>query len=102
MELRNDSGTRTAALSGFLQAIRSSSILSEPQLEKLEADVAEEGYVVEPPELASRLVKERVLTEFQARQILKGKTQGLVFGRYVILDVLGRGRWPGSTRRGTA
>ena len=32
-----------------------------------------------------------MLTEFQARQILKGKAQGLVFGRYVILDFLGKG-----------
>ena len=91
MELRNDSGTKASALSGFLQAIRDSSILSGPQIEKLEAEAAEDGYVTEPSEFASRLVKEGVLTEFQARQILKGKAQGLVFGRYVILDVLGRG-----------
>jgi serine/threonine-protein kinase len=91
MELRNDSGTRTAALSGFLQAIRSSSILSGPQLERVEAEAAEAGDAAEPSEFAARLVKEGLLTEFQAKQILKGKTQGLVFGRYVILDVLGRG-----------
>ena len=45
----------------------------------------------EPAELATRLVKDGVLTAFQARQILKGKSQGLVFGRYVILDFLGKG-----------
>ena len=44
MELRDDSGTKTAGLSGFLRAIRDSSILSGPQLEKLEADAAEDGY----------------------------------------------------------
>ena len=75
----------------FLQAIRSSAVLSEKQFEKVEANVAEGNYPPEPAELASRLVKDGVLTAFQARQILKGKSQGLVFGRYVILDFLGKG-----------
>jgi len=88
MVTHNESNTTTATLSGFLQAIRKSSVLSQRQLEKLEADMAEEE---DPAELASRLVKDGVLTEFQARQILKGKTDGLIFGGYVILDFLGRG-----------
>jgi serine/threonine-protein kinase len=91
MEPPNESNTRTAAISGFLQAIRSSSILSERQFEKLEANVAEGDYPPEPAELASRLVKDGVLTEYQASRVLKGKSQGLVFGRYVILDFLGKG-----------
>ncbi len=45
----------------------------------------------EPVELASRLVKDGVLTEFQARQIQKGKPEGLKFGSYVILEFLGKG-----------
>jgi serine/threonine-protein kinase len=65
--------------------------LSDRQFEKLEANVAEGEYPPEPTELASRLVKDGVLTEYQARQVLKGKSQGLVFGRYVILDFLGKG-----------
>src|SRR5262249_11749144 len=81
----------TSAISGFLQAIRSSSILSDRQFEKLEANVAEGEYPPEPTELASRLVKDGVLTEYQARQVLKGTSQGLVSGRYVILDFLGKG-----------
>jgi serine/threonine-protein kinase len=91
MEPLNESNARTGAISGFLEAIRSSSILSERQFEKLEANVAEGDYPPEPAELASRLVKDRLLTEYQARQVLKGKSQRLVFGRYVILDFLGKG-----------
>ena len=45
----------------------------------------------EPAELAARLVKDGVLTEYQAKQILKGKSQGLIFGSYVILEFLGKG-----------
>ena len=91
MEPSNESNTKTGTSSEFLQAIRSSAILSEKQFEKVEANVAEGNYPPEPAELASRLVKDGVLTAFQARQILKGKSQGLVFGRYVILDFLGKG-----------
>ena len=91
MEIRNDSATKTSALSGFLLAIRSSSILSEPQLEKLEAEAADEGYAAEPAELAARLVTEGVLTEFQAHQIQKGRSEGLGFGSYIILEFLGKG-----------
>ena len=53
--------------------------------------MAEGEYPTEPAELASRLVKDGVLTEYQARQIRKGKSQGLIFGSYVILDFLGKG-----------
>ena len=91
MEPSNESNTKTGTSSEFLQAIRSSAVLTEKQFEKVEANVAEGNYPPEPAELASRLVEDRVLTAFQARQILKGKSQGLVFGRYVILDFLGKG-----------
>ena len=91
MEPSNESNTKTGTSSEFLQAIRKSAVLSEKQFGKVEANVAEGNYPLEPAELASRLVKDGVLTAFQARQILKGKSQGLVFGRYVILDFLGKG-----------
>ena len=41
MVLPNESTTPTETISGFLQAIRSSSILSERQIEKLEANIAD-------------------------------------------------------------
>jgi serine/threonine-protein kinase len=87
----NGSNTTTGATSDVVHAIRSSSILSERQLEKLEAKLAQGEYSPDSGALASSLVKEGLLTEYQARQILKGKSQGLVFGRYVILDFLGKG-----------
>ena len=49
--------------------------MSEKKFEKVEANVAEGNYPPEPAELASRLVKDGVLTAFQARQILKGAQQ---------------------------
>ena len=41
--------------------------------------------------LAERLVREKVLTEYQARRFLSNKSHGPVVGRYVILDRLGSG-----------
>ena len=52
---------------------------------------AEGEHSTEPAELASRLVKDGILTEYQAKQVLKGKAQGLTFGSYVILEFLGKG-----------
>ncbi len=87
----NESNATADAISGFLQAIRGSSILSERHSAKLEAHLAQGENSAEPAERASRLVKDGVLTEYQARQILKGNAEGLLFGGYVILDFLGKG-----------
>jgi serine/threonine-protein kinase len=86
----NESNT-TGAISDLLQTVRGSSILSERQFEKLKAGAAQGRYPSEPSELAASLVKDGVLTEYQARQVLKGKAQALIFGRYVLLDFLGKG-----------
>jgi serine/threonine protein kinase len=87
----NESNTTTDAMTSFLDEIRSSSILAERQVEKLEAYTAEEGFPTERAEIAARLVKDGVLTQYQARTILKGKLTTLVFGGYIILDFLGKG-----------
>src|SRR5262249_43274335 len=87
----NESNTTTTAISGFVAAIRSANILSERQLQKLEARLAEEGHPTEPAELATCLVKDGVLTEYQARQVLKGRPEVLTFGGYAILEFLGKG-----------
>ncbi len=81
----------TGTISDFLEAIRSSSILSEQQIAKLDASVAGGEQPTELAELSADLVKSGILTEYQARQIQKGRPQVLVFGSYVILDFLGKG-----------
>jgi serine/threonine-protein kinase len=87
----NELNTTTAATSDVLEVIRGSSILTERQLEIIKSGAAQGEYPTEPSELATRLIKDGVLTEYQARQILKGKLDALTFGRYVILDFLGKG-----------
>jgi eukaryotic-like serine/threonine-protein kinase len=87
----NESTTTTDAGSDFLQAIRSSGVVPEQQVQKLEAKITEGEYPSDPVELAAQLVKDEVLTAYQAHQIQKGRTEGLIFSSYVILDFLGKG-----------
>src|SRR5262249_26280027 len=91
MVLPNESTTKTDAIAGFVQAIRNSAVVSERQLEKLESDLVGGLYPSDPDEFFSRLIKDDVLTQFQARQIQKGKSDSLKFGSYDILEFLGKG-----------
>ena len=75
----------------FLEAIRRSDVLPEPQLEKVRDRVRVGRYPGEVPDLARRLIRNGTLTTYQARHLLYGKGEDLAIGRYVILDLIGRG-----------
>jgi serine/threonine protein kinase len=47
--------------------------------------------VLPPPQLAEVLVRDGVITHFQAEQFLQGKFRGLIVGQYKILERLGKG-----------
>src|SRR5689334_12020591 len=72
----------------FLANIRQSGLLDADQL----AVAAE----ILPPDararsLARALVRQGLLTRFQAERLLAGRNTGFVLGQYCILDELGRG-----------
>ncbi|MDB5350451.1 MAG: serine/threonine protein kinase [Planctomycetota bacterium] len=76
----------------LLPILRASSILPDKRFEEIKARVREGSYPFDPMALAQRLVREKVLTEYQARRLLSNKPQNMKFGnRYVILDRLGSG-----------
>jgi serine/threonine-protein kinase len=75
----------------LLPVIRKSGVLAERQFEDLRARVLRGDLPHEPRALAQRLVKDRVLTEYQAKRFLSNKPHGLVVGRYVILERIGSG-----------
>jgi serine/threonine-protein kinase len=75
----------------LLALIRRSGVLSDRQFEELGAQVRTGEYPAEARALAERLVVERILTDFQANRLLRNKAHGLIVGRYVILDRLGKG-----------
>jgi eukaryotic-like serine/threonine-protein kinase len=75
-------------VSDFLSLVRKSGLLDEPTLAQL-AD--QDDLPDEPFACAESLVKARVLTPFQAKQILAGRFRGLVLGPYRIERPLGKG-----------
>lgn len=75
----------------LLKMIRKSGVLSDRQFEDLRDKVLAGDYPYDSKLLAQRLIRDRVLTEYQARRLLKNKPHGLAVGKYVILDRLGSG-----------
>jgi serine/threonine-protein kinase len=75
----------------FYQELSDSGFLNESKLTQLKEKTVSGEWSLKDRELASRLVHENWLTEFQARRILNGRTSELVVGPYRILDRLGSG-----------
>ena len=64
---------------------------TDKQFPDVRAKVLAGEYPDESKALAQRLVRDGVLTEYQTRRFLGGKSHGLLVGKYVILDRLGSG-----------
>lgn len=75
----------------LLPVIRNSGVLNERQIADIKAKILSGEYPFDAHELAGRLVKDRILTQYQVNRFLKNKSHGLVVGRYAILDRLGSG-----------
>jgi serine/threonine protein kinase len=75
----------------FLQIVRDSQLLDEKELDaylRLRAAAMPPS----PPELAAAMVRDGLLTNFQAGQFLNGRWRGfLLAGKYKLLEHLGRG-----------
>jgi serine/threonine protein kinase len=82
--------TTSDALLGF---VRQSGLIEPDRLEAyLEQRFIYGLLPSEPKELATVLVRDGLLTYFQARELLQGKYRGFTFGKYKILERLGSGR----------
>jgi len=75
----------------LLPVIREAGALTDRQFAELKAKVLAGDYPAESTALAARLVRDDVLTDYQVKRFLAGKSHGLVVGRYVIVDRLGSG-----------
>jgi serine/threonine protein kinase len=80
-----------AVPSDLLPIIRNSGVLSEKQFLDVRSKVLSGEYPQEPRALAQRLVRDELLTDYQVRRFLSGKSHGLLVGKYVIQDRLGSG-----------
>ncbi len=72
--------------SAFLKAVRKSGLLTPDDLIGVIADSGIDPSTAEPLQVAALLVRKKLLTKFQAMQLLNGRTQGFVLGQYKILD----------------
>jgi serine/threonine-protein kinase len=75
----------------LLPVIRSSGVLSEKQLAEIKSKILQGDYPMDSVELAERLVRENLLTSYQAKRFLNNRSTGLIVGRYIILDRIGSG-----------
>jgi serine/threonine protein kinase len=82
-------GNHRGDLDEFVRQLLESSLLSADEASTLRATLNAEAD--DAQSLASKLVRAGKLTEYQARAILHGDTQFLVFGEYVVLDKLDEG-----------
>ena len=70
----------------FLKAVRKSGLLTPDDLIGVLAEANIDPATAQPIQVASLLVRKKLLTKFQAMQLLNGRTQGFVLGQYKILD----------------
>jgi eukaryotic-like serine/threonine-protein kinase len=75
----------------FLPILHLSRVLADLKFEEVRAKVDSGEYPSESVALARRLVEEAILTDYQARRLLKNRGAGLANDRYVILDCIGSG-----------
>ena len=80
-----------AVPSDLLPIIRNSGVLSEKLFLEIRSRVLGGEYPNDSRQLAQRLVRDGLLTDYQTRRFLNGKSHGLLVGKYVILDRLGSG-----------
>lgn len=71
----------------FLDAVRKSGLLTPDDLVAfLSTATVDEATLADPIRLATLLVRKKLLTKFQAMQLLNGKSQGFRLNQYKVLD----------------
>ncbi len=75
----------------FLSLVAQSNLLDSSTLDRYFVSNRESLTIDDPSLLAAALVRDRLLTRFQAEQLLKGKWKGFFIDRYKVLGMLGEG-----------
>src|SRR5262245_23980044 len=75
----------------LLPVIRSSGILAERQLAEIKSKILRGDYPIDSVALAECLVRDEILSSYQAKRFLGNRPHGLIVGRYIILDRIGSG-----------
>ncbi len=77
--------------SEFLQNLVASGLMTEGQVTAFVQRLPDESTKSDPKSLATEFVRAKQLTKYQAAAIFQGKTKGLVFGEYTVLERIGAG-----------
>ena len=80
-----------AAPLDLLPLLRNSGVLTDRQFTDVRSKVLTGDLPNAANDLAQRLIRDRLLTDYQAKRLLAGKSHGMVLGKYVILDRIGSG-----------
>jgi serine/threonine protein kinase len=83
--------TDLGACEWFVWDLRRSNLIDRGQLDQVIGEFLSKNPGAEPPLLAEFLVRQGILTDFQAERLLQGKTQGFVLGPFTLMDALGAG-----------
>src|SRR5262245_42561816 len=83
--------TDLGACEWFVWDLRRSNLIDRGQLDQVVGEFLNRHPGAEPPALAEYLIKQGILTQFQADRLLQGKTQGFVLGPFTLMDALGTG-----------
>jgi serine/threonine protein kinase len=75
----------------FLDLVRKSGVVDDKKLAPYVDPDGKTRYANEPGKLAGLLVRDGVLTRFQAEQFLQGKWRRFTIGKYKVLDRIGTG-----------
>jgi hypothetical protein len=81
-----------ATSKAFLRLVRKSGVIEEQQLDvRLGQSPGAEGLATAPETVAEDLIRDGLLTPFQASRLLRGKWRGFHIGKYRLLQPIGSG-----------
>src|SRR5262245_27082708 len=80
-----------ATIQEFLDVVRRSKQIESERLEQYLQQRSEDSLPAQPRKFAVELIRDGVMTTFQAEQFLQGKYKGFTLGGYRVLERLGAG-----------
>jgi len=78
-------------LDQFVETLTASGLFSAEDLADFQRSIPPEKRPKDAEGLARELVRHRKLTKYQAAAVYQGKSEGMVFGEYTVLDRIGAG-----------